>query len=102
MHTSLFVAPFFICTQWWDVERCQAVVDHFRGRIQFVQCGEAGKGHVHPPLEGVINLVGRTDLRQIVRLIYHAQGIVCPVTFFMHAAAAIETKAGRRGIGHAL
>ena len=86
MHTSLFVAPFFICTQWWDVERCQAVVDHFRGRIQFVQCGEAGKGHVHPPLEGVINLVGRTDLRQIVRLIYHAQGIVCPVTFFMHAA----------------
>ena len=40
--------------KWWDPARFQTVVDHFRGRIAFVQCGEAG--HWHPPLEGVINL----------------------------------------------
>lgn len=78
--------------KWWPPESYQAVVDHFKGRIQFVQCGEAG--HWHPPLDGVINLVGKTDLRQFIRLMYHAQGVVCPVTFAMHAAAAVPTKDG--------
>jgi ADP-heptose:LPS heptosyltransferase len=82
-------------TKWWDPDRYQEVVDHFRGRLQFVQCGDSGKDHVHPLLRDVINLVGRTDLRQALRLVYNADGIVCPVTFFMHAAAAIETKPGR-------
>jgi ADP-heptose:LPS heptosyltransferase len=82
-------------TKWWDSKRYQAVVDHFRSRIQFVQCGDIATNHWHPPLEGVIDLRGKTDLRQLVRLIYHSDGIVCPITFFMHAAAAIETKPGR-------
>jgi ADP-heptose:LPS heptosyltransferase len=81
--------------KWWDPERCQQVVDHFAGRLQFVQCGEAADGHVHPPLRGVINLVGKTDLRQLVRLMYHAAGVVCPVTMMMHLASAVETKPGR-------
>jgi len=79
--------------KWWDPDRCQQVVDHFKGRIIFVQCGEAS--HHHPPLTNVINLIGKTDLRQIVRLVHHADGVVCPVTMFMHLAAAIETRPGR-------
>jgi ADP-heptose:LPS heptosyltransferase len=81
--------------KWWDPARSQTVVDHFRDRIQFVQVGAAYDDHVHPLLEGVINLVGRTDLRQMVRLMYHADGVVCPVTMLMHLAAAVETKPGR-------
>lgn len=76
--------------KWWDPARCQQVVDHFRGRIQFVQVGEGG--HHHPPLEGVIDLRGKTDLRQLVRLVYHADGVLCPVTLLMHLAAAVEMK----------
>jgi ADP-heptose:LPS heptosyltransferase len=79
--------------KWWDPDRAQAVVDHFRGRLRFVQCGEAS--HHHPRLRGVIDLVGKTDLRQLVRLMWHADGVVCPVTMFMHLAAAVETRAGR-------
>jgi Glycosyltransferase family 9 (heptosyltransferase) len=79
--------------KWWDPRRYQAVVDHFAGRIQFVQCGEAD--HWHPRLRGVIDLVGKTDLRQFVRLMYHAAGVVSPVTFAMHLAAAVEVKPGR-------
>ena len=78
--------------KWWEPARYQQVVDHFRGRIQFVQVGEAG--HHHPALRGVIDLRGKTDLRQFVRLMYHAQGVLCPVTFAMHLAAAVETKPG--------
>lgn len=79
--------------KWWNPDFYQEVVDHFQGRIQFVQCGEAG--HWHPPLKGVINLIGKTDTRQFVRLMYHADGVVCPVTFAMHLAAAVEMKPGR-------
>lgn len=76
--------------KWWNPRWYQEVVDAFRGRIQFVQCGESD--HWHCPLEGVINLVGKTDTRQFVRLMYHADGVVCPVTFAMHLAAAVPTK----------
>lgn len=79
--------------KWWPKERYQAVVDHFRGRIVFVQVGESH--HHHPPLNGVIDLRGKTDLRQLVRLVYHAAGVISPVTLLMHLAAAVETKPGR-------
>ena len=79
--------------KWWDPACYQKVVDHFLGHIQLVQCGE--KDHWHPSLENVINFVGKTDTRQFLRLMYHADGVVCPVTFAMHLAAAVETKPGK-------
>jgi ADP-heptose:LPS heptosyltransferase len=79
--------------KWWDVRRYQQVVDHFRGKILFVQVGELH--HYHPPLQGVLDLRGKTDLRQLVRLVYHSQGVLCGVTLLMHLAAAIEVKGGR-------
>lgn len=83
------------CTaKWWIHERYQEVVDYFAGRICFIQVGEMSKGHVHPPLRGVIDMRGETDLRQFVRLMYHAQGVVCGITFAMHLAAAVETARG--------
>lgn len=79
--------------KWWSPDKYQAVVDYFRGKIKFVQVGE--KNHFHPPLKNVINLIGKTDLRQLIRLVYHADGVLCPVTLTMHLAAAIETKRGK-------
>lgn len=78
--------------KWWDVARYQTVVDHFAGRVLFVQVGEAG--HRHPPLRGVLDLRGKTDLRQLIRLVHHAQGVLCPVTLAMHLAAAVEVRPG--------
>lgn len=79
--------------KWLDPGKLQRVVDHFNGRLQFVQVGE--KDHHHPRLDNVIDLVGKTDIRQLVRLVYHADGVICPVTLLMHLAAAGETKQGR-------
>src|SRR6185369_4322555 len=47
--------------KWWDHQRFQQVVNHFRGKILFVQVGE--QGHEHPGLTGVLDLRGKTDLR---------------------------------------
>jgi ADP-heptose:LPS heptosyltransferase len=79
--------------KWWHFRRFQKVVDHFRDRIQFVQVGEAG--HYHPALNGVIDLRGQTSVRELVHLVYHAAGVLCPVTFVMHLAAAVETRKDR-------
>jgi ADP-heptose:LPS heptosyltransferase len=78
--------------KWWHFRRWQAVVDHFHGKLLFVQVGE--KDHYHPPLEGVIDLRARTTLRELIQLVYHAQGVLCPVTLLMHLAAAVEGKPG--------
>ena len=79
--------------KWWDPNRFQSVVDHFRDRVQFVQIGEIG--HHHPRLRGTIDLRGRTDLRELIRLVHHAQGVLCGVTALMHLAAAVETYSTR-------
>ena len=42
----------------------------------------------------MLDLRGKTDLRQLVRLVHHAQGVLCPVTLHMHLAAAVPVRAG--------
>ncbi len=78
--------------KWWPAERYQQVVDHFAGRIFFVQVGE--ESHHHPPLRGTLNLIGKTNLRQMIRLMHHAQGVLCSVTMHMHLAAAVPVRCG--------
>lgn len=77
-----------LTTKWWPTARYQQVVDHFAGRIRFVQLGAADDHH--PRLNGVVDLVGRTSLRQFVCLIRHCEGVLCPVTCAMHVAAAFD------------
>ena len=82
-----------ITIKWWETARWQAVVDHFQGRILFVQIG--GKGDHHPSLSGTLDLRGSTDVRQLIRLVHHSAGVLCPVTGVMHLAAAVPVREGR-------
>ena len=77
-------------SKWWPTENYQKVVDHFKDKILFVQIGK--KEHIHPKLNGVIDLIGKTSLRQYVRLFYHSIGVLCPITCAMHLAAAVPSK----------
>lgn len=79
--------PDFTC-KFWGTSNYQRLVDLLRGKVVFVQVGAAE--HHHPPLRGVHSLVGKTDLRQLVRLMYHAEGAVGGTTLLMHLAAALE------------
>ena len=79
-----------VTIKWWSSPRYQQVVDYYRGKIQFVQVGSYGDHH--PPIKGAIDLRGRTNLRELIRLVYHSQGVLCSVTGSMHLAAAVETK----------
>ena len=70
----------FTC-KWYYTGYYQEVVNRLKGKIHFVQCGQDNSSHWHPPLENVTNLVGKTSLRDIIKLMYHAEGVLCPVTF---------------------
>lgn len=59
-------------------------------KIKWVQVGSPE--HIHTPIEGAINLIGQTDLRQLVRLVYHARGVLCGVTALQHLAHWVERK----------
>ena len=65
--------------------------EYFKDKVKLVQVGE--KSHIHPELKGVLNLVGKTDLRQLIRLVYHAHGTVTPISFLTHLSAAFEQPA---------
>jgi len=61
---------------------------YFAGRIHIVQIGHAA--HRHPTLSGVLSLVGKTSARQLIRLAWHAQGILTPLSFPYVLAAALN------------
>lgn len=85
-HKLDFTAKF------WGFRNYQATADLLQGKVQFVQIGEAvaNENHVHKPLDGVINLIGKTDTRQLLRLCWHAIGGLGPSTFIQHIFAAFH------------
>jgi len=77
----------------WHVKKLQEVVDGLGGMgLGVVQIGSNDSGHWHPLLHGdhVIDLRGKTNLRDMMRLIYHADGVICGITCAMHMAAALQ------------
>jgi hypothetical protein len=66
----------------------QEVVDRLQGSVQFVQVGKAE--HNHPPLDGALDLRGKTDTRQLIRLCYHAQGGIGGESFLHHLFGALQ------------
>jgi ADP-heptose:LPS heptosyltransferase len=73
----------------------------FKGKLKLVQIGH--EAHIHPQLEGVLSLVGKTDLRQLIRLGYWAHGSVGPLSFQFVMSAAFEQPyvvlaAGKEGV----
>ena len=81
-----------VTNKWWAINRYQGVVDHFADQIQFVQIGRLE--HYHPALKNVVDLRGKTSLRDLLRLVYHTEGIISPVSLPMHLAAAVPTRPG--------
>lgn len=79
--------------KYWSAHRFQEVVNATKDRIAWVQIGSSGD--VHPPLQNVINLVGQTNLRQLIRVFYRASLVLTPVSMPMHLAPAVPTVDGR-------
>lgn len=71
----------------WSHHRFQQVVDAFQDKLTFVQIGH--EADLHPKLNNVISLVGKTSIRELIRVCYRSAGVLTPVSFPMHLAAAV-------------
>ena len=78
----------------WVHSRFREIVDRFPDRtVKFVQLG--GKSddtcqHRHPEVPGMVQMVGKTSIRDLFRWIWHSEGVLCGVTGAMHVAAAFD------------
>jgi len=81
----------FTCKM-WPAERYQEIVDRYQGKILFVQIGH--KDHTHPKLTGVVNLIGKTDDRQLIRLVWASSGVITPCSYPMTLAASVPVRPG--------
>lgn len=66
----------------------QEVVYQLKGKVSFVQVG--AEEDDHPRLNGAIDAVGKTSLRELFDYARRARGILCGVSLLMHLAAALE------------
>lgn len=82
----------FTCKTWAH-SSYQTVADYLNSKgVQVVQIGLKEETHKHKALTGVLNLVGKTTLRELIRLVYHSSGVITPVSLPMHLAAAVPVK----------
>ena len=77
--------------KWWNSKYATELVSSMSKEVLFVQVG--AHDHVHDPIPGVIDLRGKTSTRQLMRLCYHSSGVVTPISFMMHLAAAFNKPA---------
>ena len=92
-------------TKLWGHANYQKLVWLLKGEVEFVQVGgarppvpwaESTRGtqeDSHPRLDGTVDMVGKTTLRELFELARRARGIVCGVSLLMHVAAALEKPA---------
>ena len=89
-------------TKWWWKEKWTDVIDCAKD-IQFVQVGRVdADNHVHDEIkrDNVINKLGQTTVRQLLRLVYQSKGTLSVVTALMHMAAAFGRHAAVIAGGH--
>ena len=64
----------------------QEVVDLLKNKIQIVQIGTANDAH--PELDDVFNLIGKTSIRDVLKLIYWSEGTIGPLSMQFILATA--------------
>jgi hypothetical protein len=89
MHSSGMSAHTVMRNKQWFPERFQGVADALRGDYTIVQLGARDD----PPLEGCVDLRGRTSLRESAAILANAVLLVGQVGFLMHLARAVDRPA---------
>ena len=73
----------------WRAERFQQLVDAMP-ETTFVQVGLAKDNYARLKGDNVIDLIGKTKIRELFSLVYNADGCISLVSSLMHVAAAFD------------
>lgn len=72
----------------WALERYQEVVTTMKHRYDFVQLGSRSD----PPLEGALDMRGKTTLRESAAVLHGSMAFVGQVGFLMHLARSVDCR----------
>jgi len=75
----------------WSYSYFQRVIDLTKDKIAWVQVGKSE--HLHRPLTGVVNLINRTSIRDLCKIVYRSSGVLTPISSTLHLAT-MATKSG--------
>lgn len=89
IHSSGMSADAAMRNKEWGADRMQRVVHALRGDFTFVQLGSAKD----PPLDGAIDLRGRTTIRESAGILGASTLFLGQVGFLMHLARAVDRPA---------
>ncbi len=88
IQSSILSATMPIRNKEWKPERFQAVVNTLRYAYTFVQVGS----RTDPQLEGVVDMRGKTNVRETAAIISQSLVFVGLVGFLMHLARAVDCR----------
>ncbi len=89
IQSAGLTARFSMKTKQWFPERFQAVVDALKHDFEFVQIGSPND----PPLDGAVDLRGKTSLRETAAVLANSLLFVGQVGMPMHLARAVDCRA---------
>lgn len=71
----------------WGSDRFRRVVEALRDRVLFVQVGARRAGQdFHTRIPGCLDIIGKTTLRELAVLVYHADFVLTGISQLHHAA----------------
>jgi len=75
-------------TKEWQFERYQQVINHFSEQYNFIQLGSISD----PKFDNVIDLRGKTTIRESAAILYNSILLISYVGFMMHLARAVNCR----------
>lgn len=88
ISTSSTGAQFPMTNKEWDIEKYQQIVNTFSNAYTFIQLGSAADA----PLEGVMDMRGKTSLRESAAILSNSALMISHVGFLMHLARAVDCR----------
>lgn len=88
IQSSGLSAKYAAHTKEWFPERFQQIVDRYRADFTFVQVGSARD----PLLDGVVDLRGKTRIRETAAVLHHSSVFVGLAGFLQHLARSVECR----------
>ncbi|HVU32357.1 MAG TPA: hypothetical protein VHE61_02910 [Opitutaceae bacterium] len=88
VQSSGLAAKYAALTKEWYPDRLQKVVNHFRSAYTFVQVG-SGRD---PLLDGVVDMRGRTSIRQTAAILHQSIVFLGLAGFLQHLARSVECR----------
>lgn len=81
------VHPSINTVKYVGTKKIQTIIDSLKDKITFIQIGDTGNGYIQNRLNNVINLVDKTNVRDLFALMYYSSFVLTGIHSLLHIAS---------------